>query len=59
MDNYTATMIAGGEEDADEEQRLEAWQHLVDTGLAGRLQGCFGRMARAMLEAGVIRGSRP
>ena len=51
MDDYTATMIAEGVEEPDtEEQFLEAWQHLVDTGLAWKLQGWFGRNAAAMID---------
>jgi hypothetical protein len=47
-------MIAEGVEDATEERRLQAWQHLVDTGLAWTLQGCFGRMARSLIDQGLI-----
>lgn len=55
MDNFTATMIAEGVYEADsEEQFLEAWQHLVDTGLAFQLQGWFGRTAMALIEEGCI-----
>lgn len=55
MDSFTATGIAEGFIEADsEEQEIEAWQHLVDTGLAWKLQGWFGRTATAMIEAGVI-----
>lgn len=62
MDNFTATMIAEGEyalagydeDDVTEELTLEAWQHLVDTGLAWQLQGSFGRMAASLIEAGLI-----
>lgn len=53
MDNYTATGLAEGFiEPESEEQVLEAWQHLIDTGLAWRLQGWFGRTARQLIEAG-------
>lgn len=53
MDNFEATMIAEGvEEPESEEQYIEAWQHLIDTGLAWSLQGWFGRSAMAMVEAG-------
>ena len=64
MDNYTATMIAEGQfelagiedEDLTEEMYLEAWQYLVDTGLAWQLQGSFGRRAKHLIETGVING---
>lgn len=53
MDNYTAIMIAEGVEEVDSsEQMIEAWQHLIDTGLAWSLQGFFGRTATALIEAG-------
>lgn len=55
MSNFTATMIAEGVEEAEsEEQYLEAWQHLHDTGLAYQLQGWFGRTARQLIEQGAI-----
>ena len=54
MDNFTATGIAEGFVEADsEEQVVEAWQHLIDTGLAWQLQGWFGRNAQALIEDGV------
>lgn len=54
MNNYTATGIAEGWIEADsEEQIIEAWQHLIDTGLAWSLQGWFGRTARDLIEGGV------
>lgn len=59
MDDYTATMIAEGvDEPESEEQYIEAWQHLVDTGLCWRLQGWFGRNAARMIEAGVLTDPR-
>ena len=58
MDNFTAVSIAEGfcgGETASKEQQIEAWQHLIDTGLAWSLQGSFGRAAHALIERGVCR----
>jgi hypothetical protein len=41
-------------EEGTEEQVIEAWQHLHDTGLAYKLQGWFGRTAQSLIEQGVI-----
>jgi hypothetical protein len=54
LDDLTATLIAEGVEEADEATTLAAWQHLVDTGLAWRLQGFFGRTAQRLIDAGLI-----
>ena len=58
MDNYTAVAIAEGfceGENATREEQIEAWQHLVNTGLAWSLQGWFGRVAAALIEQGIIK----
>lgn len=52
MTAVTATMIAEGCIEAETETVIEAWQYLIDTGLAWRLQGSFCRGAMAMIEAG-------
>jgi len=55
MDDYTATGIAEGFVEAEsEEQQIEAWQYLHDTGLAYKLQGSFGRTAQYLIESGII-----
>ena len=54
MDTYTATGIAEGFIEADsEDQVIEAWQTLIDTGLAWQLQGWFGRQAHRLIEEGI------
>ena len=56
MDNYNAVGIAEGfVEASSEEEVIEAWQYLVDTGLAWQLQGSFGRTAIDMIENGIIK----
>ncbi len=54
MDNFTATGIAEGWIEAEsEDQVLDAWQHLINTGLCWQLQGWFGRTAQALIEQGL------
>jgi hypothetical protein len=54
MGTFTATMIAEGVEEASsEEEYLEAWQLLINTGLAWQLQGWFGRTAKELIDAGL------
>ena len=37
---------------ADNEEETAAWQFLIDTGLAWRLQGWFGRTAKRLIDDG-------
>ena len=54
MDAYLATGIAEGFEEAENEaQVIEAWQYLIDTGMAWSLQGWFGRTAHSLIESGI------
>ena len=55
MDMFEAVMIAedsGGVAETDEQQ--QAWQLLVDSGMAWSLQGWFGRRAMELIQAGII-----
>jgi len=57
MDSYTATGIAEGFIDCEsEDQYIEAWQYLIDTGLCWQLQGFFGRTAKQLIDQGVCYG---
>jgi hypothetical protein len=54
MDTYTAVGLAEGFIEADsQEQVIEAWQLLIDTGLAWKLQGWFGRTASHLIGEGI------
>jgi hypothetical protein len=54
MDNYKAVGIAEGFiESENDDQQIQAWQHLINTGLAWQLQGFFGRTATQLIKAGV------
>ena len=54
MDNFTAVAIAEGFWAAEsQDEVIEAWQHLIDTGLCWKLQGSFGRMAQRLIDEGV------
>lgn len=56
MSTYTAVMIIEGNEEPETiEQYLEAAQILVDTGLAWKLQGFFGRTCEELIRQGLIR----
>jgi len=53
MSTFDAIMIAEGVQQVEtEEQYLEAWQMLIDTGMAYQLQGWFRRTANALIEEG-------
>ena len=55
MTTYGAIGLAEGFIEAEsQEQFIEAWQFLLDTGLVWTLQGFFGRTAVSMIKEGIL-----
>ena len=56
MTNYMAVGIVDGfEEPENEEQYMEAWQHIYDEKLHLNLQGWFGRTMKVLIDDGLIK----
>ena len=53
MDQIDA-IIAWENGGLDEEGTIELFQNLVNSGLTWQLQGCYGRTAAALIDAGLI-----
>ena len=59
MTQYEAVGLCEGFIECDDENRIiEAWQYLIDTGLAFKLQGFFGRTAMDLIKKGVCKKRR-
>ena len=54
MKPVDAVMIAEGVIPSTQEELIQAWQMLVDTGMAWKLRGWFGRTAKDLIEEGLI-----
>lgn len=52
--DLTGQIIAYEQGELGEFEVLELFQHLVDTGLAWKLQGSYGRQAQRLIEAGLV-----
>jgi hypothetical protein len=46
-------MVQWEEGDLSEEDTVVLFQELIDSGLAWRLQGCYGRMAQSLINNGL------
>lgn len=53
VDSDIDAMIAWEEGDLSDEDTITLFQRLIDSGLAWKLQGAYGRQAQVLLEAGV------
>ena len=56
INNYNAIGIVEGFIECNNNKTIiKAWQHLIDTGLAFKLQGWFGRTAINLIEQGICK----
>jgi hypothetical protein len=53
MKIFDAIMNIECNDDCSEELYIESFQTLIDTGMVWQLQGCYGRNAIALIEAGL------
>lgn len=54
MDTFEAVMLIENG-NAEDEQVIEAFQALIDSGIVWQLQGCYGRTATDLLRQGLCR----
>lgn len=55
MPDQVDQIIAYEQGDLNQEQMIELFQSLINTGLAFKLQGHYGRTAKALLRAGICK----
>lgn len=58
MDNFRAIDIIEGFEEADDQDMVDAFQHLINSGLVWQLQGSYGRTAAALIREGVCHDAK-
>ena len=54
MQNLTERIVQYEQGELNQEQTIQLFQELVDSGLVLKLQGHYGRFAAQLLEAGLI-----
>lgn len=52
--DLVSSVIRYEDGEMDDDEVLDFFQYLVDTGLVWQLQGCYGRAAAALIEQGFI-----
>ncbi len=57
--DLTSAIVEFEQGGLNDDQTLELFQRLVDTGLAWKLQGVYGRTAQRFIEAGLIHRAEP
>jgi hypothetical protein len=52
--DLVGSVMAWENGEMDQDQTVEFFQHLVDTGLAWQFQGIYGRTAKDLIRAGLV-----
>ena len=56
MQNLTERIVLYEQGELNQEQTIQLFQELVDSGMITKLQGHYGRLAFQLMDAGLIKG---